>query len=148
MFTRNVRPEPDAIEVVIGLRARFSGQLQCEASIRIDGVVDQGHIETPSNVIITETATVQCDIKARVVSIRGKFKGVIQAERVELLDGSQVAGVLNVNSFYMDETVVMRAAVNIRADASAEIKPPSPPANPNIPVVQETKSTQMPTEPP
>lgn len=148
MFTRNVRPEPDAIEVVIGPRARFSGQLQCEASIRIDGVVDQGYIETPSNVIITETATVQCDIKARVVSIRGKFKGVIQAERVELLDGSQVAGVLNVNSFYMDETVVMRAAVNIRADASAEIKPPSPPANPNIPVVQETKSTQMPTEPP
>jgi len=148
LFTRNVRPEPDAIEVVIGPRARFSGQLQCEASIRIDGVVDQGHLETPSNVIITETATVQCDIKARVVSIRGKFKGVIQAERVELLDGSQVAGVLNVNSFYMDETVVMRAAVNIRADASAEIKPPSPPANPNIPVVQETKSAQTPTEPP
>ncbi len=147
MFTRNVRPEPDAIEVIIGPRARFSGQLQCEASIRIDGVVDQGRIETPSNVIITETATVQCDVNARVVSIRGKFKGVIQAERVELLDGSQVAGVLNVNSFYMDETVVMRAAVNIRADVAAEIKPPSPPANPTVPVIQAAESSKTPTEP-
>ncbi|MCS6826955.1 MAG: polymer-forming cytoskeletal protein [Caldilinea sp.] len=147
MFTRNVRPEPDAIEVIIGPRARFSGQLQCEASIRIDGVVDQGRIETPSNVIITETATVQCDIYARVVSIRGKFKGVIQAERVELLDGSQVAGVLNVNSFYMDETVVMRAAVNIRADAAAEIKSPAPPATPHLPVSRAVESSQTPSEP-
>jgi cytoskeletal protein CcmA (bactofilin family) len=134
LFARNARPEPDAIEVLIGARARFSGQLQCDASIRIDGAVDQGQIETPANVIITETATVQCDITAKVVSIRGKFKGIIQADRVELLDGSQVGGVLNVNSFYMDDNVVMRAAVNIRADTVGDIKLPSPPTNPTIPV--------------
>lgn len=134
LFARNARPEPDAIEVLIGARAKFSGQLQCDASIRIDGAVDQGQIETPANVIITETATVQCDITAKVVSIRGKFKGIIQADRVELLDGSQVGGVLNVNSFYMDDNVVMRAAVNIRADTVGDIKLPPPPANPTIPV--------------
>lgn len=135
MFGRTSRPEPDAIEVLIGARATFSGHLQCDASIRIDGVVDQGRIETPANVILTETATVSCDIVAKVVSIRGKFKGVIQAERVELLNGSQVGGVLNVNSFYMDDNVLMRAAVNIRADTMEDVKPPPPPANPTIPVL-------------
>ena len=89
---------------MIGPRATFSGTLQCDASIRIDGAIDQGRIVTPANVILTETANVQCDILAKTVSIRGQFNGVIQADRVEMLDGSQVQGVLNVNSFYMDET--------------------------------------------
>lgn len=144
MFGRTSRPEPDAIEVLIGLRATFSGRLQCDASIRIDGAVEQGHIETPANVILTETAMVNCDIVAKVVSIRGKFKGLIQADRVELLNGSQVGGVLNVNSFYMDDNVLMRAAVNIRAEALAEVKPPPPPANPMIPVVAPAPLAETP----
>ncbi len=48
MFGRTSRPEPDAIEVLIGPRATFSGRLQCDASIRIDGAVDAkqeaGHV--------------------------------------------------------------------------------------------------------
>jgi cytoskeletal protein CcmA (bactofilin family) len=148
VFGRTSRPEPDAIEVLIGARATFSGRLQCDASIRIDGAVDQGHIETPANVILTETATVNCDIVARVVSIRGKFKGIIQADRVELLDGSQVGGVLNVNSFYMGDNVLMRAAVNIRADTMADVRPPAPPANPAIPVlIDDAPSGTPPTFP-
>lgn len=144
MFGRTARPEPDVIEVLIGPRATFSGRLQCDASIRIDGAVEQGQIETPANVILTETAIVQCDIIAKVVSIRGKFKGLIQADRVELLDGSQVGGVLNVNSFYMDENVLMRAAVNIRADTMGEIKPPPPPATPVIPVAPALAEPETP----
>jgi cytoskeletal protein CcmA (bactofilin family) len=88
--------------------------------------VEQGRIVTPANVIITETANVHCDIVAKTVSIRGRFNGVIQADRVEMLDGSQVQGVLNVRSFYMDENAVLRAAVNIRADAATEVRPPQP----------------------
>lgn len=113
MFGRPQRPEPDAIEVIIGPRAIFSGQLQCDASIRIDGAVDDGQIETPANVIITEMAQVRCTIKAKTVSIRGLFRGVIHAERVELLDGSQIFGALNVHSFFMDEGVSMQAELNI-----------------------------------
>lgn len=140
MFGRTQRPEPDAIDVIIGARATFSGNLQCDASIRIDGAIEQGRIVTPANVILTETANVQCDIVAKTVSIRGQFKGVIQADRVEMLDGSQVQGVLNVNSFYMDETAVLRAAVNIRGEAAVEIRPPQPPEPPAIPVVSPRES--------
>ena len=136
MFLRSQRPEPDAIEVVLGRRATFGGTLQCDASIRVDGAVEQGRITTPANVIITETANVHCDIVAKTVSIRGRFNGVIQADRVEMLDGSQVQGVLNVKSFYMDENAVLRAAVNIRADVAAEMRPPQPPPQPTIPVVK------------
>ena len=141
MTGRNQRPELDAIDVIIGPRTTLSGGLQSDASIRIDGAVDQGRIVTPANVIITETANVQCDIVAKTVSIRGHFKGVIQADRVEMLDGSQVHGVLNVNSFYMDDNALLRAAVNIRGDAMTEASP-QPPAQPTIPVISASSGPQ------
>lgn len=123
MFGRTQRPAPDSLEVIIGPRATFNGNLRCDASIRIDGAVDGGHIETPANVILTETARVQCDITAKAVSIRGKYKGTIRADRAELLEGSQIFGALYVNSFFMDEGVLLRAELNIQGGAQAEEEP-------------------------
>jgi len=114
VFGRGQRPEPDAIEVIIGPRATFNGHLRCDASIRIDGSVEGGQIETPANVVLTESARVQCDIMAKTVSIRGIYKGILRADRVELLQGSQIYGTLQVNSFYMDEGVLMRAELHIQ----------------------------------
>ena len=114
MFGRGQRPEPDAIEVIIGPRATFNGHLRCDASVRIDGSVEGGQIETPANVVLTDSARVQCDITAKTVSIRGIYKGTLRADRVELLQGSQIYGTLQVNSFYMDEGVLMRAELHIQ----------------------------------
>lgn len=149
MFGRYRRPEPDAIEVIIGPQGSFRGELRCDASIRIDGTVTGGRIETAANVVLTEGAQVTCDISARTVSIRGVYRGTIEAGRVELLAGSQVYGVLNVNSFFMDEGVLLRAELNIR---SAETKPapalpaPSPEPSPapkpsSIPVVESAEKS-------
>jgi cytoskeletal protein CcmA (bactofilin family) len=120
LFGRTQKPTPDAIEVIIGARATFNGNLRCDASVRIDGAVEAGHIETPANVVLTESARVQCDITAKAVSIRGKYKGTIRADRAELLEGSQIYGALFVNSFFMDEGVLLRAELNIQGGAGAE----------------------------
>jgi cytoskeletal protein CcmA (bactofilin family) len=137
MFSRSQRPEPDAIEVVVGPRATFGGTMRSETSIRIDGAVEGGLIESAANVILTETARVTCEIVARTVSIRGTFQGIIRADRVELLSGSRVAGSINVNSFFMDEGVVMSAEVNLRGAARPPIVPAAarPEAPRTIPVV-------------
>ena len=140
-FGRSHKPEADAIEVIIGPRASFAGELRCDTSIRVDGAVDGGRIETPANVILTETARAQCDITAKTVSIRGIFHGVIRADRVELLEGSQVYGALHVNSIYMDEGVLLRAELNIQGapvdDGSAL---PRPDATAAIPVIAPARS--------
>jgi cytoskeletal protein CcmA (bactofilin family) len=141
-LNRAQRPEPDAIEVIIGPRATFSGALRCDTSIRIDGAVEAGHIETPANVILTETARVQCDITARTVSIRGVYRGTIRADRVELLQGSQIYGGLYVNSFFMDDGVLMRAELNIQ---SAEVEdeetlPPRPERTATIPIIRASRN--------
>lgn len=130
MFGRTQRPEPDAIEVIIGPRATFSGNLRCDASIRIDGGVETGHIETPANVILTETARAECNITAKTVSIRGTFRGIIRAQRVELLRGSQVYGALHVVSFFMDDGVQMHAELDIQGAQGQQASVDAPKANP------------------
>lgn len=145
MFGRVQRPEPDVIEVIVGPRATFTGRMQCDASIRIDGAVDSGHIETPANVILTETARVQCDITAKTVSIRGVFQGIIRADRVELLEGSQVYGALHVNSFFMDEGVLLRAELNIQGSPTEDtLELPRPHiTSTSIPIVRPSRETQV-----
>jgi cytoskeletal protein CcmA (bactofilin family) len=141
MFGKTQKPEADAIEVILGPRASFAGELRCDTSIRIDGSVEGGRIETPANVILTETAQTRCDITAKTVSIRGVFRGVIQADRVELLAGSEVYGSLHVNSIYMDEGVLLRAELNIQG-ASVEEAPPLPRPDPaaSIPVITPARN--------
>ncbi len=142
MFGRPQRPEADAIEVIIGPRASFSGDLRSDTSIRIDGMVDGGRVESAANVVLTETAHVECDIRAKTVSIRGIFRGAIHADRVELLRGCQVYGALHVNSFYMDDGVLLRAEVSIQGIAVEEPgKLPRPKPNASIPVISPTRQS-------
>lgn len=142
MFSRDRKPEPDAIEVIIGPRASFRGNLNSDTSIRIDGAVDGGRIETPANVILTESARVQCDVVAKTVSIRGAYWGTINADRVELLEGSQVHGALHVNSFFMDEGVALHAEVNIQGTAPVEAPAPAKEEpSPPIPVIRPSEGT-------
>lgn len=103
MFRRDARPAPDQIDVVIGPRATFEGRLRCDGSVRLDGAMEGGSIETLGNVLITEGARVMCDITAKTVSVAGAYKGNIVAERVELLEGGRLWGVINVQTFLLDE---------------------------------------------
>jgi cytoskeletal protein CcmA (bactofilin family) len=114
MFFRRNRPEPDAVEVILGARASFAGTLRSETSVRIDGSVAGGLIETPANVLITESARVVCEIVAHVVSIRGSFEGAIRADRVEMLAGSQVAGLIHTGSLFKEEGALLTAEVRMR----------------------------------
>jgi len=117
MFFRRNRPEPDAVEVTLGARASFAGTLRSETSIRIDGSVAGGLIETPANVLITENARVVCEIVARVVSVSGTFEGAIRADRVEVLAGSQVSGLIQTASLFREEGAVLTAEVRMRDGA-------------------------------
>lgn len=146
MFGRSKRPEPDAIEVILGPRATFSGELRCDASIRIDGAVDGGQIETPANIVLTETAHVHCDLMANTVSIRGVYNGILRADRVELLEGCQVYGALHVNSFYMDDHVLLQAELNIQGTLanSPQLPPKRPERDAAIPILPRPNSATQP----
>jgi len=122
-FRRPNRPEPDVIEVIIGPRTTYNGVLRSDTSIRIDGVMESGMLETPANVILTESARVQAEIRARTVSIRGEFDGVIRADRAELLAGCHVSGVLFVKSFLLDDGATLDGELHMQG-VSQTLPPP------------------------
>ena len=46
MFSKERKTDPDLIDVTIGPRATFNGSLRCDGSIRIEGVMESGELET------------------------------------------------------------------------------------------------------
>jgi cytoskeletal protein CcmA (bactofilin family) len=127
LFRRNSRPAPDQIDVVIGPRATFDGRLRCEGSVRLEGAVEGGSIETLGNVLISEGARVMADIKAKTVSVAGAYKGNITADRVELLEGGQLWGIINVQTFLLDEGAHFHGELVMQG---AETQDPFMPARP------------------
>lgn len=145
MFRRDSRPAPDQIEVVLGTRATFSGQLRCDGSIRLDGTVEGGQVETPANVLITDTARVMADIHARTVSIAGAYKGTIIAERVELLEGGRLWGTINVRSFLLDDGAHFEGQLIMQSDEAPEpLLVPRPEAGQKIPVEDGPEASAAP----
>jgi cytoskeletal protein CcmA (bactofilin family) len=120
VFRPQLRPAPDQVEVIIGPRATFSGQLRCDGSIRLDGTIEGGLVETPANVLITDTGRIMADIQARTVSIAGAFKGTITADRVELLEGGRLWGTINVRSFLLDEGAHFQGELNMQTEEAPE----------------------------
>lgn len=135
LLRRNIRPNPDQIEAIIGPRATFSGQLRCDGSIRLDGTVEGGTIETPANVLITEGARVKADIKAKAVSIAGAYDGVIVADRVELLEGGRLWGTIHVRTFLLDEGAHFHGQLLMQeAEETSPLLVPRPAGGAQIPI--------------
>jgi cytoskeletal protein CcmA (bactofilin family) len=128
MLRRERRPEPDRIEVTIGLHATLHGEIKCEGSVRIDGVVEEGRIETLGNVIIGPDARVLADIKADTVSVAGAYKGTLEANRVELLEGGRMWGVIRVVSFLLDEGAYLHGELVMQGEGPAPAQPWEEPA--------------------
>jgi cytoskeletal protein CcmA (bactofilin family) len=142
-FRRDARPNPDQIEVIIGPRATFSGQLRCDGSIRLDGTVEGGLIETPANVLISEDARVKVDIKARTVSIAGAYNGTITADRVELLEGGRLWGTIRVRSFLLDEGAHFAGELIMQGTGAEEpLLAPRPAEGEKIPVDANSGKTE------
>jgi len=140
-FRRQFRHAPDQIEVIIGPRATFDGHLRCDGSIRLDGTVEGGLIETPGNVLITENARIVADIKAKTVSIAGAYKGTITADRVELLEGGRLWGAIHVRSFLLDDGAHFAGELVMQGETEESLLAPRPPAGEQIPVTPATTTS-------
>jgi cytoskeletal protein CcmA (bactofilin family) len=104
VFGREKQPVAlDRIEVSVGPTANFSGDLQCDGIVKIDGIL-QGSVKTVSNVIISEQGRVDARIEAENVSVSGQAKGSIVAKgRLEILSTGRVWADVTVSSFLLDD---------------------------------------------
>jgi cytoskeletal protein CcmA (bactofilin family) len=107
----------DKIETIIGPNTNFDGHLQCDGSVRIDGVCEGGVIKTVGNVIVSPNAMVAANIEARNVSVSGAVTGKIQAsDRLEILSTGRVWGDVEVGSFLLDEDGYFRGRLVMKEE--------------------------------
>jgi cytoskeletal protein CcmA (bactofilin family) len=81
---RNGTPARSVIDAWLTMK----GNLESEGDIQVDGKV-QGHIRC-TQLIVGKDASIDGDILAAEVVIRGKVKGVIRANRVKLQETARV----------------------------------------------------------
>jgi cytoskeletal protein CcmA (bactofilin family) len=139
---REIRPErevrasatdPDKCANVIAAGSKWSGTLNIEDSVRIDGQLT-GEVVAKGTVHIAEGARVDAKIRAGFVVISGTFKGEVRCnERLELMPKSRVEGdlftkVLNVHEgALVDGNIQMASERNAKAaDEALSAEPERP----------------------
>jgi cytoskeletal protein CcmA (bactofilin family) len=123
MFGRRPKNPPfEKIETVLGENTNFRGTMKCDGGIRIDGVFEDGSLETVGNVIIGPKARIGGNIIAENVSVSGSVTGTITAYgRLEILSTGKVWGDASVGSFLLDENAFFKGKLEMRkAEEGAE----------------------------
>lgn len=109
MLGRNKGVPIEKIETVIGPNTSFRGTLICDGSVRIDGVCEEGLIQTVGNIVVGPEAKVAADLVAENVSVSGAVTGkIIASGRLEILSTGKVWGEVDVGSFLLDEAGYFR----------------------------------------
>ncbi|HUV95542.1 MAG TPA: polymer-forming cytoskeletal protein [Anaerolineae bacterium] len=123
MFRRSSRPGMvgGKVETILGPNTTYQGILRSDGNIRIDGVYEEGRIETAGNVIIGASAKVVAEIVANSIQVWGAVRGDITARgRLEILSGGRVWGDVRVVSLLIDEGGVFQGRVVM---AGEELEP-------------------------
>lgn len=124
MFNKNsFDVPPDKVNTVIGKGTSFQGTLIGNGLIRIDGEA-KGDITNKGDVIIGESGMVAVDLKARNVTIAGRFEGTIEAEgRLELKKTSSAIGKFKVNGLLIEEGAVISGGMEMELKDKNKVLP-------------------------
>jgi cytoskeletal protein CcmA (bactofilin family) len=83
--------ETDKMESLLGMNSSFKGKLNGRGTVRVDGMVE-GQLDA-DYVILSESAEVKGEIKAKRILIGGKMEGNVRAEElVEIKSNGKVLG--------------------------------------------------------
>jgi len=105
------------MESIIGKNSDISGELNVSGTLRIDGMV-RGKVNAEC-VIVSESAMVKGDIKARTIIVGGKVEGnLIGEEMIEIKPKGAVLGEIFTNKFFVIEGGTFNGRVQMRKDES------------------------------
>lgn len=104
MFTpKDSGQRPGVFDSVLNKGTEVEGTLRTKGSIRIDGKV-QGKIEASGDVMIGETASLNCEIEGNNVIIAGNVVGNVKASsKLELLPTATLKGDVYSGSMVVSE---------------------------------------------
>ncbi len=108
--------ENEKIESLIGVHSHFTGDINAQGTLRVEGRVD-GQVMADF-VVLTETAVVRGDISAKKIIIGGKVEGNLKAqETVEIKSKGDLLGEIEAKRF----SVMEGGAINGKVEMQEEV---------------------------
>jgi len=137
MFKRTPREAPPGkVSTIIGEDACFKGSIKTKSLIRIDGEME-GDITTQGDVVIGESGKVKLDLKARNITIAGRFDGCLEAEgKLEIRGSGVILGSVKANGLIVDDGAVFSG--NMEMSGQGEAGLPFPKKVPDSGVEEKT----------
>ena len=101
----------------------IKGEIQSDADIRIDGILE-GSVKTKGKVVIGKDGRVEGQIECANADIEGALKGnLLVVETLALKSTSNIEGELIIGKLIVDAGAIFNATVSMRGAAGDKIKP-------------------------
>ena len=103
------------LESIIGKNSDINGELNVSGTLRVDGMV-HGKVNAEC-VIVSESAMIKGDIKARAIIVGGKVEGNLFGEEIiEIKSKGTVLGEIFTNKFFVIEGGILNGRVQMQKD--------------------------------
>ena len=101
------------LESIIGKNSDINGELNVCGTLRVDGMV-HGKVNAEC-VIVSESAMIKGDIKARAIIVGGKVEGNLFGEEIiEIKSKGTVLGEIFTNKFFVIEGGILNGRVQMQ----------------------------------
>jgi len=113
--------ETDKLETFLGINSSFKGELNVRGTLRVDCTVE-GQLDG-DNVILSESAEVRGEIRAKRIIIGGKIDGNVHAEElVEVKSKGKVFGDIFTPKLAIIEGAELNGKIEMRKEGSNVIE--------------------------
>lgn len=119
MFNKNAGFR-DGVDTIIGSTTIFTGNIEGEGTVRVDGRV-VGDLKVTGDVYVGDKATIKGSIEAANVHLSGTVEGNITAKGLlKILTSAKLYGDIHVNSFVADEGALFQGKCDMLDVTAAE----------------------------
>lgn len=132
---RTAQPSPGAVTAapvgtektaMIGKGISITGDVNADANLKIEGVVEGRSVQTAHDVEVGETAKVTANISAKVVRISGEVNGDIAGgERVVIARSGRVQGNIVAPRVQLEDGALFRGSIDMNPAPAADARPSS-----------------------
>ncbi len=113
--------KPDKLETFIGANSNFTGELNVEGTLRVDGMV-AGRVNA-DYVVLSEISLVKGDITARRIIVGGRVEGNLKAQEcVEIKSKGKIFGGILTNTFIVAEGAIFDGKIEMTIDESKALE--------------------------
>ena len=112
------RKNSDAVETVLGEGAVFEGNVSCEGSIKVEGIL-KGDLKVDSTLVVGPNGSVTGDINAGGVIVFGEVNGKIDAGSLEIKSTGKITGEILIETLITEAGGVMSAKCEMKSPSKA-----------------------------